>query len=130
MGLRLYVRSEYRLDGVFERNIFFVEGKSGLKYKCGVSGALPPSLAGAAAYPKAALENIPRLVERQRKKLAELENEQPVLQQMLGRRWGKEDELKRLKLECKELQEKIDRSLKEAEQPVMAEPVSVPDYAA
>ena len=69
-------------------------------------------------------------MERQRKKLAELENEQPVLQQMLGRRWGKEDELKRLKLECKELQEKIDRSLKEAEQPVMAEPVSVPDYAA
>ena len=130
MGLRLYVRSEYRLDGVFERNIFFVEGKSGLKYKCGVSGALPPSLAGAAAYPKAALENIPRLVERQRKKLAELENEQPVLQQMLDRRWGKEDELKRLKQECKDLQDKIDRSLKEAEHQVMEVPASVPDYAA
>ena len=33
-GLRLLVRSEYRLDGSFDRNTFFVEGKSGLKYKC------------------------------------------------------------------------------------------------
>ena len=69
-------------------------------------------------------------MERQRKKLAELENEQPVLQQMLDRCWGKEDELKRLKQECKDLQDKIDRSLKEAEHQVMEVPASVPDYAA
>ena len=36
-GLNLLVHSEYGLDGVFERNIFLVEGVSGLKYRYGVS---------------------------------------------------------------------------------------------
>ena len=56
-GLRLLVRSEYRLDGSFDRNTFFVEGKSGLKYKCGMSGSLPPSFAAAAVFPQTTLEN-------------------------------------------------------------------------
>ena len=62
-GLRLLVRSEYRLDGSFDRNTFFVEGKSGLKYKCGMSGSLPPSFAAAAVFPQTTLENIPKLMD-------------------------------------------------------------------
>jgi len=40
-GLNLSVRSEYNIDGTFDRNTFFVEGVSGLKYRCGQTGALP-----------------------------------------------------------------------------------------
>lgn len=43
MGLNLSVRSEYNFSGSFDRNTFYVEGLSGLKYKCGLSGALPLS---------------------------------------------------------------------------------------
>ena len=129
-GLRLLVRSEYRLDGSFDRNTFFVEGKSGLKYKCGMSGSLPPSFAAAAVFPQTTLENIPKLMERQTERLKHLEEEIPTLQQVMARRWGKEEELKRLKQECKELQERINRTLEEAERPAeptpTAEPVSVP----
>ena len=129
-GLRLLVRSEYRLDGSFDRNIFFVEGKGGLKYKCGMSGSLPPSFAAAAAFPQATLENIPKLMERQAERQKHLEEEITTLQQVMARRWGKEEELKRLKQECKELQERINRTLEEAERPVEpmsnAEPVTIP----
>lgn len=39
----------------------------------------------------------------------------PVLQDIVCRKWSKADELAKLKLECKELQRKIDENLKEAE---------------
>ena len=35
-GLNLLVHSEYNMDGTFDRNTFFVEGISGLKYRCGL----------------------------------------------------------------------------------------------
>ena len=129
-GLRLLVRSEYRLDGSFDRNTFFVEGKSGLKYKCGMSGSLPPSFAAAAMFPQTTLENIPKLMERQVERQKHLEEEIITLQQVMARRWSKEEELKRLKQECKELQERINRTLEEAERPTEfapeTEPVTVP----
>ena len=129
-GLRLLVRSEYRLDGSFDRNTFFVEGKSGLKYKCGMSGSLPPSFAAAATFPQATLGNIPKLMERQAERQKHLEEEILTLQQVMARRWGKEEELKQLKQECKELQERINRTLEEAERPAepmpVTEPVTIP----
>ena len=129
-GLRLLVSSEYHLDGSFDRNIFFVEGKSGLKYKCGMSGSLPPSFAAAAVFPQATLENIPKLMERQAERQKHLEEEITTLRQVMARRWSKEEELKRLKQECKELEERINRTLEEAERPTVptpgTEPVAVP----
>ena len=116
MGLNLLVHSEYDLAGTFDRNAFYVEGKSGLKYRCGVSGALPLGFVESAQYPKSTLDKLPDIIDSQRKKLEKLQNELPVLQEIIGRRWGKSDELARLKLECKELQRRIDESLKEAEQ--------------
>lgn len=129
-GLRLLVSSEYHLDCSFDRNIFFVEGKSGLKYKCGMSGSLPPSFAAAAVFPQATLENIPKLMERQAERQKHLEEEITTLRQVMARRWSKEEELKRLKQECKELEERINRTLEEAERPTVptpgTEPVAVP----
>ena len=116
IGLNLSVRSEYHYTGAFERNIFLVEGKSGLKYKCGLSGALPLGFADSAVYPQATLDKLPELIRRQQEKIDQLANELPTLQQIFSRKWGKTAELDALKQECKELQRKIDNSLKELEQ--------------
>lgn len=116
-GLNLLVRSEYNMDGTFDRNTFFVEGVSGLKYRCGLTGALPLGFVESARYPQTALDKLPSLIEKQQKTVERIENEIPVLQEIAGRRWSKADELSRLKLECKELQRRIDESLKEAERP-------------
>ena len=116
IGLNLSVRSEYHYTGAFERNIFLVEGKSGLKYKCGLSGALPLGFADSAAYPQATLDKLPELIRRQQEKIDQLANELTTLQQIFSRKWGKTAELDALKQECKELQQRIDNSLKELEQ--------------
>ena len=116
IGLHLSVRSEYHYTGTFERNIFLVEGKSGLKYKCGLSGALPLGFADSAAYPQATLDKLPELIRRQQEKIDQLANEIPTLKQIVSRKWDKTAELDALKQECKELQRKIDNSLKELEQ--------------
>lgn len=123
-GLNLLVRSEYNMGG-FDRNTFFVEGISGLKYRCGLSGALPLGFVDSAHYPQAALDKLPGLIDKEHQLTAKLESEIPVLQEIANRRWSKADELSRLKLECKELQRKIDESLKEAEHPHTEEPQAV-----
>ena len=112
IGLHLSVRSEYHYTDAFERNIFLVEGKSGLKYKCGLSGALPLGFADSAAT----LDKLPELIRRQQEKIDQLANEIPTLKQIVSRKWDKTAELDALKQECKELQRKIDNSLKELEQ--------------
>ena len=117
LGLNLLVRSEYTLSGSFDRNAFFVEGVSGLKYRCGVSGALPLGFAESARYPQAALERMPSLIEKQQKQIAMLQHEIPTLQEITARKWSKAEELERLKQGCKELQQRIDEALKEAERP-------------
>lgn len=117
IGLNLLVSSEYTLSGSFDRNVFFVEGVSGLKYRCGVSGALPLGFAESARYPQAALERMPSLIEKQQKQIAQLQHEIPTLQEITARKWSKAEELERLKQECKDLQQRIDEALKEAERP-------------
>ncbi|GAB0482919.1 DNA methylase [Alistipes sp. cv1] len=114
-GLNLLVCSEYTIDGSFERNTFFVEGVSGLKYRYGVSGALPLGFEESARYPQAALQKLPGMVEQQRQKIAKLESEIPALQGIIARKWNKADELARLKQECDTLQRRIDESMKKAE---------------
>lgn len=114
-GLELSVRSEYNITGTFDRNLFFVEGVSGLKYRCGLSGALPLGFVESAQYPQNALNRLLELIEKQRKQIERLESEIPTLQKLIDRKWSKADELSRLKIECKDLQRRIDESLKEAE---------------
>ena len=130
-GLNLLVHSEYGLDGVFERNTFLVEGVSGLKYRCGVSGALPLGFAESAQYPKNTLGRLPSMIDEQRRKMEKMQKEIPALQGIIARKWDKSDELARLKQECKELQQRIDESLKETEQPqIPASELEITDKAA
>lgn len=115
MGLKLYVKSEYHWAGNFERNSFFVEGKSGLKYRNGMSGALSLSFKTASEYPVTTMENIDELVTRKNKEIARMESEFPTLRKIMANTWSKTDELASLKAECKALQERIDKSLQETE---------------
>lgn len=114
-GLNLSVYSEYDMGGTFYRNTFLVEGVSGLKYRCGISGALPLGFVESSRYPQAALAKLPGMIEEQRQKIAKLESEIPALQGIIARKWSKADELARLKQECNALQYRIDESMKEAE---------------
>ena len=114
-GLNLSVYSEYDMGGTFYRNTFLVEGVSGLKYRCGISGALPMGFVESSRYPQAALAKLPGMIEEQRQKIAKLESEIPALQGIIARKWSKADELARLKQECNALQHRIDESMKEAE---------------
>ena len=114
-GLNLSVYSEYDMGGTFYRNTFLVEGVSGLKYRCGISGALPLGFVESSRYPQAALAKLPGMIEEQRQKIAKLESEIPALQGIIARKWSKADELARLKQECNALQHWIDESMKEAE---------------
>ena len=116
MGMNLLVRSEYYFSGTFDRNTFYVEGRSGLKYRCGVSGALPLGFVESAQYPKTTLDKLPGIIDNQRKKIEKLQSELPTLQEIVSRKWSKSDELARLRQECRDLQRRIDEALKEAEQ--------------
>lgn len=127
-GLNLLVRSEYNLAGEFDRNTFFVEGTSGLKYRCGLSGALPLGFVESTQYPQATLNKLPSLIEKQQKAVERIESEIPVLQDIVGRQWSKADELVKLKLECKELQRKIDESLKDAERSLTPPETTATEY--
>ena len=128
-GLNLLVRSEYSIDGTFDRNTFFVEGISGLKYRCGLSGALPLGFVESAQYPHGALSKLPSLIEKQQKAVERIESEIPTLQDIICRQWSKADELSRLKQECKELQHRIDESLKETGQPQVAKHEAIAEAA-
>lgn len=114
-GLNLSVYSEYDMGGTFYRNTFLVEGVSGLKYRCGISGALPLGFVESSRYPQAALEKLPGMIGEQQQKIVKLESEIPALQGIIARKWSKADELARLKQECSTLQYRIDESMKEAE---------------
>ena len=125
MGLNLLVHSEYDFAGTFDRNAFYVEGASGLKYRCGVSGALPLGFAESAHYPQSTLDKLPGIIDSQRKKIAKLQSELPTLQEIISRRWSKADELAKLKQECRDLQQRIDESLKEPERESLSAPEEI-----
>lgn len=115
MGLNLFVKSVFHWSGNFEHNSFYVEGKSGLKYRCGTTGALPLGFKQSAEYPFETLSRIGDLVARKEKEIERMKAEIPVLQGILSREWPKSEELSRLKTECSLLQKRIDESLKENE---------------
>ena len=69
-GLNLLVHSEYNWCGTFDRNVFLVEGPSGLKYRCGQYGALLLGFAETSRYPEITLNRLPFMIEEQRRKIA------------------------------------------------------------
>ena len=110
-GFPIYVISEPALkDGVSTiQNRFVVEGHYKYNYNNGQL-AMSDTKAAARNFLNA-LERIPQIVEQYRAKNETIERDLPILQEVAGKSWRKEDELKALKSELAALDRKIQLEL-------------------
>ena len=97
-------------DGVSAiQNRFVVEGHYKYNYNNGQL-AMADTKAAAMNFLNA-LERIPNIVEQYKAKNEALEKDLPILQEVAGKTWKKEDELKQLKSELAALDRKIQLEL-------------------
>ena len=118
-GFPVKVVSERTLsDGLeFTDNRFFVEGNYKYTYNNGHL-AMVDTHAAAVNFLNA-LEKIPSVIEQYKAKNETLEREIPQLQEIAGKTWKKEDELKQLKSELAALDRKIQLELAPKQEPVL-----------
>ena len=110
-GFPIEVVSERTLkDGLeFCDNRFVIEGNYKYTYNNGHL-AMADTHAAATNFLNA-LERIPGIIDQYKEKIATLEREIPQLQEIAGKTWKKEDELKQLKSELAALDRKIQLEL-------------------
>ncbi len=110
-GFPIYVISETALkDGVSAiQNRFVVEGNYKYNYNNGQL-AMADTKAAAMNFLNA-LERIPNIVEQYKSKNEVIERDLPILQEVAGKTWRKEDDLKALKSELAALDRKIQLEL-------------------
>ena len=115
-GFPIYVISEPALkDGISTiQNRFVVEGHYKYSYNNGQL-AMADTKAAAMNFLNA-LERIPQIVQQYKAKNETIERDLPVLQEVAGKTWRKEDELKSLKSELAALDRKIQLELSPTEQ--------------
>ncbi|MCE9256735.1 N-6 DNA methylase [Bacteroides fragilis] len=118
-GFPVKVVSERTLsDGLeFTDNRFFVEGNYRYTYNNGHL-AMADTHAAAVNFLNA-LEKIPSVIDQYKAKNETLEREIPQLQEIAGKTWKKEDELKQLKSELAALDRKIQLELAPKQEPVL-----------
>ena len=118
-GFPVKVVSERTLsEGLeFTDNRFFVEGNYRYTYNNGHL-AMADTHAAAVNFLNA-LEKIPSVIEQYKAKNETLEREIPQLQEIAGKTWKKEDELKQLKSELAALDRKIQLELAPKQEPVL-----------
>jgi len=100
--------------GMFQ-NKFCVEGNYKYRYNNGFI-ALADPIAAARNFINS-LERIPQTIEQYKEKNAVLEKEIPLLKEIVGKQWKKEDELKGLKSELAALDRKIQLELAKDKEP-------------
>ena len=61
------------------------------------------------------MERMPARIAEKEKEIARLREEILVLEEIIARQWPKASELETLKAQCRELQQKIEEDLKNAE---------------
>ena len=110
-GFPIYVISETVLknDVSAIQNRFVVEGNYKYNYNNGQL-AMADTKAAAMNFLNA-LERIPNIVEQYKSKNEVIERDLPILQEVAGKTWRKEDELKQLKSELAALDRKIQLEL-------------------
>ena len=110
-GFPIKVKSESVVDGglALTQNRFVIEGNYKYTYNNGAI-AMADTKAAAMNFFRA-MEKIPGMVEQYQEKNYVLEKDLPVLQEMAGKVWKKEDELKQLKTELATLDRKIQLEL-------------------
>lgn len=112
-GFELFIRNQreaYEEKGMFayrDKNIFFAESKSGIKYlwNQGYINIDNPKLA--ARYFLNAIDRVEPLKEKYQKNLQELEQNIPMLKQIISKPFEKENELVQLKKDVSKLEREI-----------------------
>ena len=80
----------------FKEIKFYAEGAGGIKYTHN-NGTMAADPKLAASYFIRALEKLPTLIDKEQQKIADLQKDLPVLQEILSGTWNKEAELTQLK---------------------------------
>ncbi|CDN30501.1 putative DNA methylase [Mucinivorans hirudinis] len=111
-GFTLLVKTESSTKDLFElnQNKFMIKGDSDIKYTYNNGNiAADPKLASLNFLN--ALERIPKLIEQYKTANIKLEQDIPILLQVVQSTWKREDELKELKSEVAAMERKIQLSL-------------------
>lgn len=116
-GFDLLVKTETSMkDGFdFVENRFFARGEGNILYNFNY-GKLASDPKTATLTFLHALETIPGLLEKYQKDTERISKDLPVLQEVIGTTWKKEDQLQQLKSDLAALDRKIQLSLKPIEQ--------------
>ncbi|TCV09889.1 helicase-like protein [Sphingobacterium alimentarium] len=111
-GFTLLVKTEMsEKDGVDLRvNRFLVQGEGNIKYTYN-NGIIAKDEKLAAVNFLNALEKLPGYIEQEQKKIAEIQKDLPVLQEVINGTWSKESRLSELKTELAAVERKIQLSI-------------------
>ena len=111
-GFTLYVKTEMsEKEGVDIRvNRFLVQGEGNIKYTYN-NGLIAKDEKLAAMNFLNALEKLPGYIEQEQKKIAEIQKDLPVLQNVVNGMWSKESRLSELKTELAAIDRKIQLSI-------------------
>lgn len=111
-GFTLLVKTEVsEKEGVDIRvNRFLVQGESNIKYTFN-NGLMAKDPETASMNFLRALEKLPGYIEQEQKKIAEIQKDLPVLQELVGCTWSKESRLSELKTELAAVERKIQLSI-------------------
>jgi len=129
-GFDLYIRSRpatsYSSNGQCQNDFYAVNPASGIKYSynSGQPNIDNPKLA--ARNFLNAIDRVDHLVEKHQEELKKTMEQLPVLEQLIQKPFGKEDELRTLKTELSGLERKITLALQEKQSPLGEGPVSTP----
>lgn len=112
-GFQLLVKTEMsQKEGVdIWVNRFLIQGEGNIKYTYN-NGIIAKDEKLASMYFLNALEKLPAYIEQEQKKIAEIQKDVPVLQEVLNGTWSKENRLSELKTELASVERKIVLSMK------------------
>jgi len=111
-GFQLLVKTEMsQKEGMDIRvNRFLIQGEGNIKYTYN-NGIIAKDEKLASMNFLNALEKIPNYIEQEQKKIAEIQKDLPVLQEVLNGTWSKESRLSELKTELASVERKIQLSI-------------------
>lgn len=92
-------------------NRFLIQGEGNIKYTYN-NGIIAKDEKFASMNFLNALEKLPAYIEQEQKKIAEIQKDVPVLQEVLNGTWSKESRLSELKMELASVERKIQLSIK------------------
>ena len=111
-GFQLLVKTELPKDNsTLERvNRFFITGEGNIKYTYN-NGLMAKDPETAAMNFLRALEKLPGFVKQEQEKIAEIQKDLPILQEVVNGTWAKESRLSELKTELAAVERKIQLSI-------------------